>query len=580
MNNESPATPPTAARPGVSWLLSSVRAFESLKPRIDALVRLVRLKHLARGCALPAEVLTLIPGSSEVVFGSMQEVAAKAERFAQAVSREREDFESHYRDNRKLLVADAWSIAHVTDVNEERVAYEFACACLRANRSKTAHAIFDDLAQGENRTSKYAMSAKRRTARMAWKAGDIETAVRILRTVRGRAARTQYRTWLGISTVRNGVLIGESGDLESARAVLMGGLLATGMDPGLAQGVTAIYLNAVSREPLDASCLTIPPSVSRKNFVSGGPTPVVLSGFGWSGSGAVADFLKGHPRVDDVFSSREIGLWTGRFGLDRLYAHFVSRGFNRRLLLEFLTRHSFGHSFLADSRGTKSHGGVWSWLDESQRWLFLEALSKWLEALQKWQRDPRTPVLESFRNLSSALLQLLAREDASCVLLSNCIPSDAIAGIRMFEGPVVIVSWRDPGDAYASKTAAFPDSALEFSGWEKQLTARIDSYLAAKREVAACAQLWMDLSFEEFVEREELRQRLLHFLDLHDQPMRSTFDPSASARNIGILKTVSRQRKSEWSALASSVSLAREEAQSISEESIGKCARTSSDCTS
>jgi hypothetical protein len=511
-----------------------------------------------------------MPRPLDVFSRPMNEVAGKAEKFAITVAGEHEDFESHYRDNRKRVVAYAWEIAYIVEKNNDRVAYKFASACLRANRTRTARGILESLALSENGTSKYVASAKRRLARLAWKAGDLETAARALRSVRGRAARTQYRTWLGLLTVRNGLLLGESGDAESARAVLTGGLLASGMHHAIAEGVAAIYLKAACRAPLDTLHTAMPADDLAERSSRHGPIPIILSGFGWSGSGAVADFLKGYPQVADIFSGREMGLWTGKYGLDRLYAHFASRGFNRRLLLEFLTRHCFGHSFLGDNKRTKSLGGMWHWLGEPQRWMLLDALGKWLESIEEWQKNPAHSLLEAFQGLSSRLLRLLTGEETLFVLLSNCIPSDAIAGIRMFEAPAVIVSWRDPGDAYASKMAAFPDTALEFDGWKVQLMARINRYLAGKREVAEYARLWMDVSFEEFVQDDRLRQQLSALLNLDGQPMESTFDPAISARNIGILQPVAGKNRSAWSDLASAVREARAEAQVISRQTIGE----------
>ncbi len=93
---------------------------------------------------------------------------------------------------------------------------------------------------------------------------------------------------------------------------------------------------------------------------------------------------------------------------------------------------------------------------------------------------------------------------------------------------------------------------------------RIDRYLAGKKEVVGYARLWMDLSFEEFVLSNELRQNLLCHLNLHDEQMKSTFDPSESAKNIGILSVTSGKQKVGWNALASEVDKAREEARCLS----------------
>lgn len=542
----------------------SARPFRSIKIRVDILVLIARINRLAGACALPADIICLLPTPMQAITRSMQQVVEKAENFALEVSRQSEEFESHFHDNRKRAVAHAWEIAYLANSNNERIAYEFALACLRAHRSTMAQAILKNLAQREDASSKYVNSARRRVARQAWKTGRVDSAVKTLRLVNGHGAKSQYRTWVGILAVRNGLLLGENGDAESAETVLMGGLIATGMDRDLARGVTAIYLKASCWKPLDMLYSTMPSTQVSGDPSKGMPMPIVLSGFGWSGSGAVADLLKGHASVNDVFSGREIGLWTGRFGLNRLYTKFASNGFNRRLLLEFLARHCFGHIFLANSRHTTSFGGLWTMLNESQRWEFLGALGRWLEALQKWEQEPDNPLLESFQDLSTDILRLFIEQGDECVLLSNCIPSDAIAGIRMFRSPAVIVSWRNPGDAYASKMSAFPDSTLDLAGWRKQLMSRIHRYLDGKKEVVGSARLWIDLSFEEFVQSDKLRQDLLSHLNLHDQQMKSTFDPLVSVKNIGILSVTSGKKKAGWNALASEVEKTREEARCLS----------------
>jgi hypothetical protein len=536
---------------------------KTLAMRIDALILVTQLTRLTKRCALSKRVLAQMPGVLNVLIRPMGEVADSAAKFAEVVAREKEEFESHYRDNRKRLIACAWELAYLAEDGDERVAYEFACACLRANRTKTAHRILEELAFNESGTSKHVVASRRRLARLAWKAGDVDTAVKAFRSVRGRAARAQYRTWLGVASVRNGLLLAESGDKESGQAVLMGGLVASGVDRNTAQGIAAIYMNAACKKPIDRPYLENLLGARPQPSLEHGPVPIILSGFGWSGSGAVADFLKGSSLVNDVFSGREVGLWTGKYGLDRLYAHFISRGFNRRLLLEFLTRHCFGHIFLGNGKGTKSLGGIWARLPEPKRGMFLQALAQWLESVHRWQSAPDESLLDAFQVLSSSLLQLLSDNNGTCVLLSNCIPSDGIIGIRMFQAPAVIVSWRDPADAYLSKKAAFPDNTLEFDGWQNQLLTRIAKYLAGKTKVAGYARFWMDLSFEDFVQDDNLRQRLLTLLNLDDHPLQSTFDPAVSARNIGIHTVAGRDRVA-WEDLAGKVNNAKNEAIAIS----------------
>jgi len=539
--------------------LSGVPLF---KVKLELARMVLSMNRLAQDCALEPKVQASIPRPMDVVRLPLEELGRKSEKFARAMARSRPDFESHFRDNQNQAIVMAWQMANIA-AGCERTRYEYACACLRAHRQGTGYAILKALAEAEDSKSKFVTAARKRIARLAWKSGDTEVALRAMRSQRGRAARAQYRSWLGISTVRDGLLMAEAGDIDSARLVLAGGLRANGMDDEVADAVAAVYLKASSLNgEFDVPALVAEGQAAEAD-PPGAPLPIILSGFGWSGSGAVADFLTGHSDVVDVFAGREMGLWTGKYGLDRLYAHFHARGYNRRLLLEFLTRHCFGHRFLGDSKGTKSLGGMWAWLDDAQKRRHLAQLWAWLDAIARWHEDPECALLDAFQAFSMGFLSLLEGREGSKVFLSNCIPSDSIAGIRMFREPVVIVSWRDPGDAYASKSAAFPDTSLTFEGWRSQLTRRIDRYLSGKREVADCASVWLDVSFEEFVRDARSRERLLERLQLDSAAMQSTFDPAVSARNIGIHEPGAGAARTGWIELARAVAESRQVAQSI-----------------
>ena len=549
-----PLTSETKAHQG-PWNVFSQRR------EIMGLVR--QLRRLAGQCSLPPDVFALVPTRWEAIVSSGRKLATAAQAFTGRIHQEKTDFESHFRDNRKRAAACAMEIAYTIDPDNETVAYEFAMSCLKAHRTTLAYEVLENLAQNACSSSKLVSSAKRRIARQAWNAGDGDRAVMLMRTVRGRAARNQCRTWLAMLTIRNGLLIADGGNSAGARDVLKGSLAAIGMDKETADAVAAIYIFAASRAPSTENLSTVPRSAAASN-ANGLPRPVILSGFGWSGSGAIADFLKGHPSVTEAFSGRELGLWTGKFGLDRLYSHFTTKGFNRRLLLEFLTRHCFGHLFLGSNKGTKSAGGMWAWVDESRKPELLAAISRWLEGIQHWIEQPDYPVLDSFKTLSTEFLRLQSTEESGYVLLSNCIPSSGITGVRMFSDPVVIVSWRNPADAYASKKAAFPELSAGIDGWQEQLKSRINHYLSGKGAVHHHANIWLDVWFEDFVQDAATRQQLLDQLALDSGSMRSTFDPAVSAQNIGIPVLETATSSAGWRDLSAHVAEARRTAADLS----------------
>lgn len=531
--------------------------------RRDVFFLVQQLRKIAGQCSVQQDVLALLPTRWEAFTSPFPDLANSALAFAKKIDEEKTEFESHFRDNRKRAAACAREIAYTINPDEESVAYDFAASCLKAHRTTLAYDVLERMIENADSVSKYVSAAKRRIAQHAWKTGDRDRAVMLMKSIRGRAARDQCRNWLAMLTIRNGLLIADSDNPAGARHVLIGALMATGLGQDTANAVARIYLQAASRAPQDDDLATGPHPLAKRNSGSV-PRPVILSGFGWSGSGAIADFLKGHPYVTEAFSGRELGLWTGKFGLDRLYNHFVDKGFNRRVLLEFLTRHCFGHLFLGSSKGTKSAGGIWAWLDESQRYELLGALSRWLSEIHQWIEDPDYPILEPFKALSTEFLRLLSIEGSRHVLLSNCVPSNSITGVRMFSNPIVIVSWRNPADAYVSKKAAFPDLSAGIDGWQKQLKTRIEHYLAGKSDVVQHAAIWLDVGFEDFVRDATTRQQLLDHLALDSESMRSTFDPEVSARNIGISAAETDADSAGWRDLSAQVAAAKQEAADMS----------------
>lgn len=517
------------------------------------------IRELLPHSDLPPKARAIAPRRRDVLRRNLGALGRKAARFAEQVEAERPQFESHYADNRLRLIAWAREIICLLQPGDDDAMFRFACAALRANRRRAAMEMFEALhAMGPNLSANTA-SATRRLARAAWVQGESDRALALIRSVKGRAASDQYRSWLGELGIRNSLMLLERGELNGAGEMLLGGLKAKGLEEQEARDVARIYLATLDDDARPLPVPELPPT----------PQAVLLAGFGWSGSGAISDFLKGCSCVDDVFKGREIGFWTGKYGLDRVYGHVLRSGFNRRIVLEFLARHCFGHNFLAGAKGTKNPGGAWALLKAEDRHAFMMLLHRWVLAART--AEPEQLLLAS-RQLSSGLLALLAREGTSHAVLSNCVTSNSIAAARMFESPAVIVSWRDPADAYASKRAAFPDNNLDFSAWERQLKSRIEAYLEGKREAVEHAGTWMDVAFEDFVSNDRLRADILAALGVNASDMQESFDPDVSSRNIGIGASLGGD---DWKRLSHEIEQARLAAAAMNRTVTGAVRRAS-----
>ncbi len=283
-------------------------------------------------------------------------------------------------------------------------------------------------------------------------------------------------------------------------------------------------------------------------------TAVFCSGFGWSGSSAVFDFLRQyHPAPVYCFSRSEVKVFWRR-----------GRGFGLPDILEAIEREEpdidqrirdlvFG-SILGLNHGLVKSGNTRKLLNESLvnrlvthrpiedfDTLVAELVCNLQQAARLESARRRARLKESASLFLQRLMAHQCSDKATHCAFDNGILAGDVDVARWFDQARVIAVSRDPRDAYVSRKldgkwnrsvqAFCKDHKLKVRKFEK-------ASMKLEREGAL-----MRVGFEEFVSSKSVRFDLLSSLGVPLRPSmdEEVFSPEKSSKNVGIYKTYKSQ---------------------------------------
>ncbi|MDF1615238.1 hypothetical protein [Desulfurivibrio dismutans] len=493
-----------------------------------------------------------LPAPIQALLRPPARVAAVLERAANELEAVKFEYESHYADQHRQEIVKLWEMITLLRPGSKKAQYNCAMAAMAANRRRKAEEIFTQLAADES-TSRYCREAVHKVAALYWRNGREDQALQLVQSLPG-SVENRHSEWLCWRIVRDGLHLMRRGKVEAGRRAVEAGWSGLPSGNKYAAQIAGVYAAIWGAEK------PVPSKASKTLHAVDGPTAIVLSGFGWSGSGAVFDFLRNAKGVGDPFAGSEFRLWTGKDGLNQLY-RLVSRRHRpaqaREALAEFLTRYCFGGSF----QGFASEGrqNLWGRIAGARRGKLVRLAAGLVPAIVSKERSSRGAI-EAFRDFSQGILEITA-PSARYALLSNCLTAENIEAVELFRQPVVFVSWRDPRDSFLSKRAAFPGSVLDRQKWERQLTRRIKLYARQKKRVVASCSSWHDIAFEEFVCEPKCRAGILDVLDIEPETLDGGFSPEVSRKNIGIYRSAG--LGTEWNQLVEHIERSRAECQAL-----------------
>jgi hypothetical protein len=281
--------------------------------------------------------------------------------------------------------------------------------------------------------------------------------------------------------------------------------------------------------------------------------PVILvSGFGWSGSGAVVDYLREVDGVHLAFARPELSCFeanppttSARQVLD---AHRDGEDW-RAALVDFVLTSVVGVSFPVED--VRSHGRLRekSLLGHLGRGIesadrVLTATTALLAAIRQQAapsgRVPGPEVVAAFRTFFSYTLALALQgeQEQQRLLLDNAMHAYNFDLLAVMPDVDAIAVLRDPRDQFVSRAMEKDPARRDL--WSIENFVRSRSRLMEKFELA-CADLpshsrLLPVSFESFVSDEAARLEVLAHVGV-SRPAETRprhFIPESSARNVGI----------------------------------------------
>jgi len=285
------------------------------------------------------------------------------------------------------------------------------------------------------------------------------------------------------------------------------------------------------------------------------PTPmqdIFVAGFGWSGSGAIFDFLRQSREVSLPFRAYEASVFGGMagrpYGFGPLYQRFSDfsgsklRAYLDHLVLETMfgigARLPLGDKGDSASRRSLAYHARAS---AETRKVFADELVRAIEALRASPDLTLTQVEAQFRRFFRRLLAALAEPDRPRRLYSNVIHAYNCACLRLVDEGVMLAVQRDPRDMFASrviegrtKKIKEPSAASFIKSW-RDLRARFETSLD-KFEVRDRVHLF---DFEDFVRNQDCRDRVLALLGIDPAglSLHTRFHESESVQNIGLYRS-------------------------------------------
>lgn len=294
---------------------------------------------------------------------------------------------------------------------------------------------------------------------------------------------------------------------------------------------------------------------------TGEPLVILSCGFGWSGSGAVTDFLQDYQAVETLFGRAELAWFHSSHGNDAagLFEQ-LRRGPAGYLagVRDFILTHLLGLDLLARSLGegegergvegaparlqrartVRDRAVVWGFVDEDADFGgFVSALREFsgaLRGIRPARLDAPQRIEAAFRDFLSKVVGLRRSAQAVC-LLNNAIKAYRLSLVRLLPEARVIPVFRDPRDMYVSRALESPRGVLPPREYVRALRRRDRDYRRALRD-PAIAERVMPVRFEDFVLEPERRTALLEQLGMDPRAPRhkTRFRPERSRGNIGI----------------------------------------------
>lgn len=264
---------------------------------------------------------------------------------------------------------------------------------------------------------------------------------------------------------------------------------------------------------------------------------VVVSGFLYSGSGAVFDFLRDQAGMAVPFGDREPGFLKkpGNFGV--LFDADCESYLEPAVIVDMILS-----SVIGLNQSGRPILGVFQESEESLGYLVRSVQELVAAFLDLWgQDDPCARAQRAVRTFLDGVISQLT-PSGETPLMNNVIIGHQLTRVRAFSGGQAIAVVRDPRDQYVSQKLESP-YALSCKVFIAMMKQRYDALLGSLESPALQGRVSL-VRFEDFVDDPEVRERVLRGLSLSPSATsteRASFRPEVSRSNIGIHQAFSDQ---------------------------------------
>lgn len=292
----------------------------------------------------------------------------------------------------------------------------------------------------------------------------------------------------------------------------------------------------------------LPPQLMQRSGERDGVPKVFVSGFGWSGSGALYDDVRGVPGFSEFEGSgrdaiinedadSEVTFVQGPGGLGDLWASAVTQG---RIPWDALWHTLVLHVAGVGAIGYAQYKCAAAARNHLQRYgnHYTRPFLHFVEAYARLRRKPAPGALHGALGEATEALcgMLLRRSGGRAVLFNNAIFGRDAVMFEIFSARRVAVVYRDPRDVYVDRR----DKDLNHWRTPGQLAAYyaegLRRYATYRRGRGAADRGLREVPFERFVVDEGFRSRVRAWLleGMPDSQGACHFDPDVSRGNIGI----------------------------------------------
>lgn len=278
------------------------------------------------------------------------------------------------------------------------------------------------------------------------------------------------------------------------------------------------------------------------------PRLIAIGGFGWSGSGAVADYLKGSSAVRLATGDTELNLFEGQCAgvlnaleLIREAPHLDRDDWRRSvvgLMLWAVLAVAFPRAKAADVQRWHNKSLLRAAGGNPRR--LVEPIRSLLAACACEPRDPD----DIGRAIATMFFRTIRRQgdEQGTMVLNNSIHGKSMELLRIFDNAMGIAVLRDPRDQYVARVMENSRITIKCDRFIANLKDDLLKYRRALQHEKVSKSV-REIRFETFVLDAEARAQLARDcgLDPNEIERCGTFNPEKSARNIGIHKAFRNQ---------------------------------------